>query len=165
MLSPSQAGIPDLRGWYLPELEALAEHLGEPRYRGRQMARWLYVRGVASVDEMADRHEISRRVPQPTPRPDDEELLRHVVGVGVNLREVDDPVTPGRVEQDGRRSRFQAAGVRDVAVAISPSYVVRKGTVNGVTVVNPGPGGGTSNTATFTIIPIRARLYLPLIRR
>jgi 23S rRNA (adenine2503-C2)-methyltransferase len=52
--APSQAGIPDLRGWYLPELEALAEHLGEPRYRGRQMARWLYVRGVASVDEMVD---------------------------------------------------------------------------------------------------------------
>jgi hypothetical protein len=34
-----------------------------------------------------------------------------------------------------------------------------------VTVVNPGPGGGTSNTATFTIRTIRSRLYLPLIRR
>ncbi|HEX9438076.1 MAG TPA: beta-propeller fold lactonase family protein, partial [Roseiflexaceae bacterium] len=34
-----------------------------------------------------------------------------------------------------------------------------------ITVVNPGPGGGTSNTATFTIIPIRVRVYLPFIRR
>ena len=28
---------PELRGLLLPELEALAERLGEPRYRGRQV--------------------------------------------------------------------------------------------------------------------------------
>lgn len=33
-----------------------------------------------------------------------------------------------------------------------------------VTVTNPGPGGGVSNTATFTIITIKMRLYMPLAR-
>ena len=41
--------------------------------------------------------------------------------------------TGQRVEQDGKRSRFKAASVRDFAVAISPDYVVRKSTVGGVT--------------------------------
>lgn len=43
-----------LRGLLLPELEALAERCGEPRYRGRQLARWLYARGVESVEAMTD---------------------------------------------------------------------------------------------------------------
>jgi predicted outer membrane repeat protein len=34
-----------------------------------------------------------------------------------------------------------------------------------VTVINPTPGGGASNTATFTVIPIRSRVYLPFLRR
>jgi hypothetical protein len=34
-----------------------------------------------------------------------------------------------------------------------------------VTVRNPGPGGGESNTATFTIITIRMRLYGAAVRR
>ncbi len=34
-----------------------------------------------------------------------------------------------------------------------------------VTVVNPGPGGGASNTATFTIITIQSRTFVPMIRR
>lgn len=34
-----------------------------------------------------------------------------------------------------------------------------------ITVSNPGPGGGASNTATFTIITIKARLFVPLARR
>jgi aminopeptidase N len=42
--------------------------------------------------------------------------------------------TGQRVEQDGRRSRFKASSVRDFAVAISADYVVRKSTVDGVTV-------------------------------
>lgn len=48
------AGVTDLRGRFLQELEALAERFGEPRYRGRQLARWLYVRGVESVEAMTD---------------------------------------------------------------------------------------------------------------
>ncbi len=44
----------DLRGLLLPELEDLVERLGERRYRGRQIARWLYVRGAQSVEEMND---------------------------------------------------------------------------------------------------------------
>ncbi|MBK9942837.1 MAG: beta-propeller fold lactonase family protein [Kouleothrix sp.] len=34
-----------------------------------------------------------------------------------------------------------------------------------ITVENPGPGGGLSNTATFTIYTIRSRLYIPVGRR
>ena len=44
----------DLRGLLLPDLEALAERLGEPRYRGRQIARWLYGHGTESFDAMTD---------------------------------------------------------------------------------------------------------------
>lgn len=36
------------------ELADLAERLGEPRYRGRQIGRWLYRRGAASFEEMTD---------------------------------------------------------------------------------------------------------------
>jgi predicted outer membrane repeat protein len=39
------------------------------------------------------------------------------------------------------------------------------GSQGSITVVNPGPGGGTSNTATFTVIPIRSRVFMPMIRR
>jgi len=44
----------DLKGLTLDELEAYAERLGEPRYRGRQIARWLYRRGAVSFSEMTD---------------------------------------------------------------------------------------------------------------
>jgi aminopeptidase N len=39
--------------------------------------------------------------------------------------------TGQRVEQDGQRSRFQATGVRDLAVAVSPDFVIRRTTVGG----------------------------------
>jgi 23S rRNA (adenine2503-C2)-methyltransferase len=38
----------------LPDLERLVEDLGEPRYRGRQLARWVYVHGAETLDEMTD---------------------------------------------------------------------------------------------------------------
>ena len=36
------------------ELEALAESLGAPRYRGRQLARWIFTRGVTDREAMTD---------------------------------------------------------------------------------------------------------------
>lgn len=36
------------------ELEGLAERLGEPRYRGRQLAVWLFRKGVLRLDAMSD---------------------------------------------------------------------------------------------------------------
>lgn len=42
--------------------------------------------------------------------------------------------TGQRVEQEGRRSHFTAASVRDFAVAISPDYVVKRSTIDGVVV-------------------------------
>jgi 23S rRNA (adenine2503-C2)-methyltransferase len=36
------------------ELEQFAKQLGEPVYRGRQLARWLYRRGARSFEEMSD---------------------------------------------------------------------------------------------------------------
>ena len=35
-------------------LEALAESLGAPRYRGRQLARWIFTRGVTDLEAMTD---------------------------------------------------------------------------------------------------------------
>ena len=36
------------------ELEDLAESLGAPRYRGRQIAAWLYGKGATDIDAMSD---------------------------------------------------------------------------------------------------------------
>jgi 23S rRNA (adenine2503-C2)-methyltransferase len=36
------------------EMEALAESLGAPRYRGRQLARWIFTRGIVDLDAMSD---------------------------------------------------------------------------------------------------------------
>ncbi len=47
-------GAVELLGLGVTELEALAESLGEPRYRGRQIARWLYGHGVDAVGAMTD---------------------------------------------------------------------------------------------------------------
>ena len=35
-------------------MEALAESLGAPRYRGRQLARWIFTRGIVDLDAMSD---------------------------------------------------------------------------------------------------------------
>jgi len=53
--TPATAAPPvELRGLLLPELEALAVQLGEPRYRGRQIARWVYGHGVEAIEAMTD---------------------------------------------------------------------------------------------------------------
>jgi 23S rRNA (adenine2503-C2)-methyltransferase len=44
----------ELVGLTLDELEAVASSLGEPRYRGRQLARWIYARRALSFGEMTD---------------------------------------------------------------------------------------------------------------
>jgi 23S rRNA (adenine2503-C2)-methyltransferase len=44
----------DLRGLFLSEFEDLAETLGEPRYRGRQIAKWVYGQGVDTIALMTD---------------------------------------------------------------------------------------------------------------
>ena len=44
----------NLLGLLPSELEALAESLGASRYRGRQLAVWLYRKGVTELDEMTD---------------------------------------------------------------------------------------------------------------
>src|SRR3989454_272044 len=44
----------ELKGMTLEELEAFAERAGEPRYRGREIAHWLYQRGATSFAEMTD---------------------------------------------------------------------------------------------------------------
>jgi 23S rRNA (adenine2503-C2)-methyltransferase len=43
-----------LLGQNRAELAALALRLGEPEYRGRQLAHWIYRRGARSFDEMTD---------------------------------------------------------------------------------------------------------------
>jgi len=44
----------ELKGLTLEELEAFARSQGEPAYRGRQLARWLYRGGAVSFAEMTD---------------------------------------------------------------------------------------------------------------
>jgi 23S rRNA (adenine2503-C2)-methyltransferase len=44
----------ELVGLALEELEAWVVGLGEPRYRGRQLARWIYQRRADGFDEMTD---------------------------------------------------------------------------------------------------------------
>jgi 23S rRNA (adenine2503-C2)-methyltransferase len=43
-----------LLGLNRPELQALAVSLGQPAYRTKQLAQWIYARGVRSFDEMTD---------------------------------------------------------------------------------------------------------------
>lgn len=47
-------GIINLKDLDLSELENLIASLGHARYRGRQLARWIFSRGAASFDEMTD---------------------------------------------------------------------------------------------------------------
>ncbi|MDR5683023.1 MAG: 23S rRNA (adenine(2503)-C(2))-methyltransferase RlmN [Armatimonadota bacterium] len=51
-MRPSQA--PDLRSMTVDELEAFALTLGEPAYRGRQLARWVHRHGAQTFEEMTD---------------------------------------------------------------------------------------------------------------
>ena len=44
----------DLRNQTLEETVALATSLGEPRYRGEQIWRWVHARGATSLDQMSD---------------------------------------------------------------------------------------------------------------
>ncbi|MGQ0548052.1 MAG: 23S rRNA (adenine(2503)-C(2))-methyltransferase RlmN [Armatimonadota bacterium] len=51
---PAATMATELVGLTLEELEALVTSAGEPRYRGGQIARWIYRRRAASLDEMTD---------------------------------------------------------------------------------------------------------------
>jgi 23S rRNA (adenine2503-C2)-methyltransferase len=49
-----RAAAPDLRGMTIEELEAFAAAIGEPAYRGRQLAAWVHARGVDAPERMTD---------------------------------------------------------------------------------------------------------------
>lgn len=53
MMSDSTTPV-ELKGMLLEELEAFADNLGEPSYRGRQLAHWLYRQGASAFAEMTD---------------------------------------------------------------------------------------------------------------
>ncbi|GIV59008.1 23S rRNA (adenine(2503)-C(2))-methyltransferase RlmN [Rhodocaloribacter litoris] len=44
----------DLKSMRRDELEALAERLGQPRFRGRQLFKWLFGKGATTFEEMTD---------------------------------------------------------------------------------------------------------------
>lgn len=46
--------VPDLRAMTEAETVALLVSLGEPAYRGRQVARWVHARGACAFEEMTD---------------------------------------------------------------------------------------------------------------
>ncbi|TDB38084.1 MAG: 23S rRNA (adenine(2503)-C(2))-methyltransferase RlmN [Actinobacteria bacterium] len=47
-------GATDIKSLDLPGIERALAALGQPRFRVRQLVRWLYARGVAGFDEMTD---------------------------------------------------------------------------------------------------------------
>ena len=49
-----------LLGMSLAELKAVAKQLGMPQFAGGQMAKWLYVKHAASIDEMTDVSKANR---------------------------------------------------------------------------------------------------------
>lgn len=51
----------NLLGADTSDLEGLAEELGEPRYRGRQIAEWIYKRGAQSISNMTNLPKEVRR--------------------------------------------------------------------------------------------------------
>lgn len=66
---PSAVGIKALDS---SGVAALVEQMGLPRFRARQLVRWLYARGAASFEEMSDlpaglRATLAERLPLPTP--------------------------------------------------------------------------------------------------
>jgi 23S rRNA (adenine2503-C2)-methyltransferase len=82
------------------ELEALAESLGAPRYRGRQIATWIYKKGAVDVDAMSDlprdfRRTLSERafvgvpeVERRTPSQDGSEKIVFVLPDGARVQSV-----------------------------------------------------------------------------
>ncbi len=61
------SALPDLRSMTEAEMVALLSAMGEPPYRGRQIARWVHARGAVDFAEMTDlpktlRAELSTRV-------------------------------------------------------------------------------------------------------
>ncbi len=101
----------ELKGMTLAELEAYAQELGEPRYRGRQIAHWLYQRGASSFAEMTDlpaplrarlaeSARMASLVPVTSVTADDGDTVKH-------LLQLPDGVTVETVVmryRDGRRS-------------------------------------------------------------
>ncbi len=59
---PVQTARPDLRSMTEAELVALLAALGEPPYRGRQIARWVHGRGAVGFAEMTDLPKALRAV-------------------------------------------------------------------------------------------------------
>ncbi|MFM7468017.1 MAG: 23S rRNA (adenine(2503)-C(2))-methyltransferase RlmN [Vampirovibrionales bacterium] len=54
VLEASQRHTPTLIGLSLPALEALAESMGEPKFRAKQLHHWLYVKCVRNLEDMSD---------------------------------------------------------------------------------------------------------------
>lgn len=62
----------DIKSYDLEGLAGLLDSIGEPRYRARQVTRWLYARGASSYDQMTDlssrlRESLAALAPLTTP--------------------------------------------------------------------------------------------------
>ena len=57
-----QKDMNQLLGKTLQELQAIAQEVGLPRFAGKQLAKWIYVRRASSFDEMTN---ISLKGPTP----------------------------------------------------------------------------------------------------
>ena len=89
------------------ELEALAESLGAPRYRGRQIATWIYRKAAVDIDAMTDLPREMR------------DLLRERAFIGVPAVERRTPSQDGSEKivfafSDGARDRAPRRSSRGV---------------------------------------------------
>src|SRR5215468_180238 len=95
------AYVPFESARFLPvELEDLAESLGAPRYRGRQIATWLYAKGATDITAMSDlprefRSALSERaevavpeIERQTPSQDGSQKLVLRLGDGARIQSV-----------------------------------------------------------------------------
>jgi 23S rRNA (adenine2503-C2)-methyltransferase len=77
----------NLTGFTLQECEAFAEEIGEKKYRGRQLYKWLYNKNVSTFDEMTDLPLTLR------------DKLNHTAELGqVELAEADDQSSSGSIK-------------------------------------------------------------------
>lgn len=95
--TPVDGGPVELKGLTVPELEDVVEGFGLKRYRGRQLARWIYAKGETAFDAMTDlslevRSRLNRvaRIGSLTPvnqiRAEGEETVKYLFELGNGMR-------------------------------------------------------------------------------
>jgi 23S rRNA (adenine2503-C2)-methyltransferase len=133
--TPSKARPPavsttNLKALTRGELEDYAEALGQPRYRGRQLFRWLYAKGAASVEAMTDlpkdfRAQLEQVATIETIRPDRQQEAQDGTLKGLftlaSGRKIETVLIPD-FEADGRPRRLTVCVSSQVGCAMGCTF-------------------------------------------